>query len=1131
MRQLALFATGFACLIGVGFLARGQAGNPHEQGTPLFDAYTPRQYSGHAQNWAIAQGLSGFIYVANTGGLLEFDGARWRSIPLGDNSLVRALAVDAYGQIFVGGQGLFGVIRPDSAGFHTYQSLLHLLPPDVQEKFGNVWHLFADGTDIYLNTGYHLVRLRGDQAETWATVSGQDAFHTAFLVEGVLYVRQYGVGLQRLLKDRLTLVPGGDRFAQPTERVDAIMPYNTDGAVLIMTRTQGSFVLQNNLLTPFRTQADALLEPYNLYHGAALGQGLFGLATARGGFIVINRQGQLVHHIGRTDGLPADIVRFVFQDREGSTWLALDGGIAHLEYPSPLTRFGERRGIEGSLTGVVRFNGELYLSGGVGLQRLQELGEGISRFLAFPGFTEQVWDLLPHGDELLVATTHGLFSVNRKGKLSGVLHTSDRVRPGEDQIYYCLTPDPQNPTRIYAGKDRTGIALLERTGNTWREVATFPGPEAAWGRVRFIVPDPTDPNTLWYGDELNGLYLVKFTPNGAIYNGFGPDQGLPYLQGNSVFFVDEKIFVATNSGVFRFNGETGRFEPEPLFGPTFTSGNAAAEFLAPAGEGYAWLNYALAGDRQSAFRLDILQQVTSDRYRVLPSPVKRLRNVLVRDIWVDEDGTSWLATELDGLLRYNPALTKNVEAGFANMVVSVLANDSTELYGGLFVPTDTSNVPTAPLAIHFSQNALRFEFAALTFDANSAVQYRSLLEGFDPQWSQWTNEDARSYTNLPPGSYTFRVQARNVYGQTGIEGLYRFTLLPPWYLTWWAVTLFALAGVGVVIGGALGYNRYRTAQLEARNRILEATVQERTAEVVKQKEEIEEKNRNITEKNAELENAYEEIRAQNENLEAAYHIIEEKNKDITDSIHYASRIQQAFLPTKDEIRKVFPNSFVMLMPRDIVSGDYYWFGRRGDYVLLAGADCTGHGVPGAFMSMMGNTLLHQIVSEGIVHPGEVLDILDQKVKFNLKQFDPNSRTNDGMEVMLWTVNTKTRELMYASASRPMVHIRGGVLTEIKAEKIPIGGAQYRDHRGFEAHAFPYETGDWVYTFSDGFPDQFGGDQGRKYMLKRAKEKLLEIHHLPADEQEAILRVEMEEWMRSGGYEQTDDILIIGFQLP
>jgi serine phosphatase RsbU (regulator of sigma subunit) len=279
--------------------------------------------------------------------------------------------------------------------------------------------------------------------------------------------------------------------------------------------------------------------------------------------------------------------------------------------------------------------------------------------------------------------------------------------------------------------------------------------------------------------------------------------------------------------------------------------------------------------------------------------------------------------------------------------------------------------------------------------------------------------------------------------------------------------------------------------LENQNQMLEAQVKVRTAEIVEQKE-----------------------------------IIEEKNKDITDSIYYAKRIQDATLASKEIKYKLFPNAFVLFKPKDIVSGDFYWFAGKNGKRLISVCDCTGHGVPGALMSMIGNNLLNKVVNEkAITSPDKILIELDEELRLTLKK-EENTDSKDGMDVALLTFINE-REMEYAGANRPLWIVRGGVLEEIKATKISIGGDRYGNEQQFKCHSIKLQEGDTVYISSDGFADQFNNND-KKLMTRRFKEILIGIQHLSMPEQEKYLDDFIEKW--KGNLEQTDDILVIGIRV-
>ncbi len=330
-------------------------------------------------------------------------------------------------------------------------------------------------------------------------------------------------------------------------------------------------------------------------------------------------------------------------------------------------------------------------------------------------------------------------------------------------------------------------------------------------------------------------------------------------------------------------------------------------------------------------------------------------------------------------------------------------------------------------------------------------------------------------------------------------------------------------------------------------------------------------------------NRYQLKQKANQKLQSAYDIIESKNKDITASINYAQRIQQAILPDLQEIKTYLPESFVLYKPKDIVSGDFYWFSALNDpgtdnrdkaQLLIAAADCTGHGVPGAFMSMIGTSLLNEIVNEkGITKPASILDQLKAGIITSLKQTGQNSGSKDGMDIALCKLDLGSLELQYAGAFNPLYLVRKDpeqgqhgipepsiqntsshsitqqeqareqiaspatsqpfhrepyTLTEVKADRQPLGIYIQKKERSFTNHSIQLMPGDTLYLFSDGFADQFGGQQGRKFTYKRFRETLLSIQDKPMERQLEYLNQTFDNWTQASN--QLDDICVIGFRV-
>ena len=287
-------------------------------------------------------------------------------------------------------------------------------------------------------------------------------------------------------------------------------------------------------------------------------------------------------------------------------------------------------------------------------------------------------------------------------------------------------------------------------------------------------------------------------------------------------------------------------------------------------------------------------------------------------------------------------------------------------------------------------------------------------------------------------------------------------------------------------------------ELESYYNELEQKVKDRTAEVVQQKE-----------------------------------VIESKNKHIMDSIRYAKRIQNAILPPDKYVKQLLPNSFILYKPKDIVSGDFYWMTKKSNLVIYAAVDCTGHGVPGAFMSIVGNNQLNYAIDvKKARSASEILDHLNRGVVDTLREQGTEGRTmskvKDGMDLALCVIDTKNMKLEFAGANNPLCLVRDGEMIQIKGNRMAIGGNFDEELPKFTNHEMDLKKGDVIYTFSDGYPDQFGGSDGRKFMVKKFRQLLVEIHQNPIEEQEQMLEDILEKW--KGKEEQIDDIIVIGVKI-
>ncbi|MBN8691662.1 MAG: SpoIIE family protein phosphatase [Bacteroidetes bacterium] len=446
-------------------------------------------------------------------------------------------------------------------------------------------------------------------------------------------------------------------------------------------------------------------------------------------------------------------------------------------------------------------------------------------------------------------------------------------------------------------------------------------------------------------------------------------------------------------------------------------------------------------------------------------------------VFIDRESNVWFGT-VDGAFKYSATHDNHTQVEPLLHITSLKVN--------LREVSLKEN-----LQLSYKENSLLFEFTAITLKHPEEISYKIKLEGYDSDWRPATRENYVSFSNLPAGHYSFKIQACVGNNCTQQNLNYTFIIAPPFWKTWWFYVIVVVSITALLFA----YIKIRERQLKKENKILEEKVKERTAEVVQ--------------KNIEL---------------------DEKNKDITASIRYAKRIQDAILPPDFFVRNYLPKTFILFKPKDIVSGDFYWLYDKKDMVLFAAVDCTGHGVPGAFMSIVGHSKLDQIVAEhGITKPSEILNELNKNVSDTLRQsYLEDNQVRDGMDIALCAFNRKTNVLEYAGAFNPLWLIRNGELTEIKADKFPIGNLKSGENKKFTNHSIQLIAGDTLYIYSDGFADQFGGPDGKKFKYSAFKKLLLDTQHLSMEEQGELLYKTIEEW--KGELEQVDDILVIGTRL-
>lgn len=396
------------------------------------------------------------------------------------------------------------------------------------------------------------------------------------------------------------------------------------------------------------------------------------------------------------------------------------------------------------------------------------------------------------------------------------------------------------------------------------------------------------------------------------------------------------------------------------------------------------------------------------------------------------------------------------------------------------------------LSLPYTENNLRFFFRGINHQNPEGVLYKWKLEGYEKNWTPLNNQAIANYPSLPPGQYTLQLVACNADGACSEEPTtFSFEINPPFWRTVWFYVLLAIS----IIGLTVFFVKRRERVLKEEKEILEATVQERTKELREQKE-----------------------------------IVEHQNQHITESIEYASNIQKAILPSEDEMNAAFTNHFVFYRPKETVGGDFYWAYHNNGISWAAAVDCTGHGVAGAFMSMIGSDLLNQIIIEKQEQdPAKVLDALDKGIKLAFAQSEKEFESDQGMDVVLIRVDRKKREVAFAGAQRPLFLWEENELKEFEGDLVSISCAEPMNVESFSTKTHTYKEGAIAYLFSDGIVDQFGGPKGKKFMVRRMREFIQNNANKPIDVQSVALTQTFDDWTGEE-HSQLDDVMLLGIQL-
>jgi len=1080
---------------------------------PFIKNYTAGDYNAAEQNWAAIQDNRGIMYFANTDkSILEFDGKTWNKIKI--PTPVISFEIDKNGVIYVGGKGELGFLKADQTGSLNFITLKDKLPHDYTE-FDKIWDIFiTKDSSVCFQTYDELFIYKQDTIEVIPVelVHEKGLFIRTFQIHEEYYVHTKKKGLYKLENGLLDFVKKSEIFAN--DMVKGMLPYK-DNKILIVTWSQGMFVYDGESFAPIKTGIDEVIAN-NIYRTTDIKGEYFVFSLYNGGLLITDTELNVVQFITSENGLQNDQINNFFLDNQDNLWLCLANGIASINLFTPFTKFDTNYGFENeskTLTSKL-FNNTLYIGTATGVYYKEWKKENkLSENEEFVNIQNEKGNVKAYyieqiEDKLICAGALGTFEiVNNKAEY--IL---------KDRRLRTFRQLKNNPENLIGGA--TGLFLFEKEKEEWNFIDNIKNFEKY---SRYIEED--NEGFIWMSDDSKGIYKIYLSPDYRVsekiisYDEQKGLHGLPQKTSNYVFKLKNEIVFGTSKGIYQYDKNNDQFIPYEKLN-NLIGEHEPIVMVKEDSQGNIWFKQKrLLETGEDSWELGVLLN-KGDSMTLLKKPFLRYKNKIFSFSQIDKH--TYIIGAEDGFVHYDSRIKNNFNKSYPAFVrnVKLISNDSI-LFGGAFMSSNNyignKQLENQTYKLPFKHNNIRITFSAAFYEDVDNLEFKYFLEGNDKDWSMWTKENYKEYSNLSPKQYTFYVKAQNIYGIESTIATYKFSIVPPWYRSSLAYIGYVLLSMFVIF---LIVNLY-TKRLRKQKEQLEQLVKERTLEIEQQNEELE---------------------AQTEELEAKNIVIQKKNEDITSSIEYAERIQRAMLPIKEDINQHLKENFILFKPRDIVSGDFYWFAYQDEKIIITAADCTGHGVPGAFMSMIGAETLTTIVNKGETKAGKILDLQNKYIRSALKQ--DTSDNQDGMDMALCVIDKKAGTVEFAGAKNPLLYIHNDEIFKIKADKQAIGGRQLtsivrrkkkkeegEQTEGFKTTTLEIKSPMWFYLFSDGYQDQFGGEDGRKFMIKRMKNMIFENHKKPMDEQKQILDNAIEDWKHKyGEYEQTDDILVIGFKL-
>lgn len=1071
-------------LISVAIICKSQI---NEHGIYITAEYYPNIFNSDKQINDITQDHRGLIYLANSKGIIEYDGNNFRPIFINNGKTgAECVAADNDGTIFSGGYNEIGYLKPDGKGNLIYQSVRNSFLQD--ETFESITHIYFKDNEVYFSGSKNKILVYNKKTGRSKVIKNENFDSYPLMSNSVLITSSNQLGTGLVINSLFVPLKGTDKLKKNITDFKVLNNneylINYDGDLYLYNCT----TCKNQPIVFDKISALLKKEDGSWFNTEYVGNGLYSVISNRPTQHIAQMTFDSLFKVkqisNRESGLTlnyAKCSRYI----GGYLWI-LNSGFTKIEINSPFRRFVQGQGLSGIPNDIINFENKIFVATGDGLLYLTQDEFGFTKFKklesAKSGNVNNIIESVnPKTGKhyLLIACDKGILQM--AGNKINVL-TSDR------QCNY-VYQTKMNPDYFYA--DFNGLYKLEYNAD-FTKIRQVKHLDKIKDRILSDIVEDNHGN-IWCNVNNCGIVKISIKNDSIEYFNFSSD----------VAFVNNRLIVYNNNFIKEYNYELNKFTTRNIFGESYCKNIKCIKQIYPYGNGYLLITYEQGVS--NFYKLELLKRDSDNILKSYTNLFNRLTDRNIKKVYMSKDSVLWLLTDEQEILTYKTDIdkfakfdndTKYGMRKFNALIRKVMANDSL-IFNGCFMNADSTISLTQNqneiASINYDMNNISITFSAPFYEREDFIEYSYYLEGYNNNWSTFSKNNQVSFNDLKEGKYTFMVKAKNIYDVESEIARYSFVIKTPWYRTLFALLTYILI---VIIAFNMILKLY-TKKIKEDKRQLESIVKRRTAELIVQKEEIECQRDELT----------------------------EQNEILMQGINYAGRIQKAALTPKQTINSIFPENFLIYLPRNVVSGDFYWISQIDNKKICVADDCTGHGVPGAFMSLLCISYFNQLDFRGL-HTDDVLYKMRALIIAGLHQTGYSFKNHDGMDLSIFTLDNNNF-LEYSGANNPMIIIKNNQIIEFVPDHIPVG-IYIINEQPFTRKNIQLNKGDIIYSFTDGFQDQFGEKENRKYLLQNFKNLIFETSKKPFEQQKEILLQALSDW--KGKNAQTDDILVFAIKI-